>query len=157
MGMFSSLQCIFYDFDGVMTDNRVLVDETGKEAVFANRSDGLAVGKIKGLGIPQVIVSTEVNPVVEKRAEKIKIPCIHGVESKKEIVEKYCADHGYDMQKVMFIGNDLNDEEVMRAVGLCGAPADAEDEILIFADWISSRKGGYGVIRELYRELSKDI
>ena len=90
-----TLECIFYDFDGVMTDNRVLVSEDGKESVFANRGDGLGVSYIKKLGIPQVIVSTEQNKVVEQRAKKLKIEVIHGVDDKGEVISNYCSAKGY--------------------------------------------------------------
>ena len=138
------LKLLIYDFDGVMTDNRVMVDQDGRESVVVNRGDGYGVSRIKKLGIEQVIVSTETNPVVRRRAEKLNIGVIHGVEDTKK---------GYAVENVMFIGNDLNDYEAMMSVGLKGAPADAEEEILNIADWVSEAKGGYGVIRELFRLL----
>ena len=67
---------------------------------------------------------------------------------------KFCEENGYALEEVMFIGNDLNDYEAMMLAGTKGAPADAEEEILKIADWISTKNGGYGVIRELYRILS---
>ena len=146
----NKIDCIFYDFDGVMTDNRVLVDEDGKEAVFVNRSDGLAVSKIKNMGISQIIVSTEKNNVVEKRAEKLGIEVIHGIDDKAEIVKKICSNRGFDLGKVIFIGNDINDLPVLSLVGHGGCPADA------YEDWISRVKGGYGVIRDFYNHLRED-
>lgn len=148
---FKNIELIIYDFDGVMTDNRVMVDQNGVESVMVSRGDGYGVTNITKLGIKQIIVSTEVNPVVARRAEKLKIDVIHGVEDKKTIVSNYLKDNGYDKDKVMFIGNDLNDIEAMSVVGLKGAPKDAEEEILEYVDWISGKNGGYGVIRELYR------
>ena len=66
------LDLICYDFDGVMTDNRVLVDQDGREAVMVNRGDGLAVAAFKRLGLAQMILSTETNPVVAARAAKLE-------------------------------------------------------------------------------------
>ena len=86
------VRVLFYDFDGVMTDNRVLVDQNGTESVFVNRSDGLAVARLKKNGYTQVIVSTETNPVVERRAEKLGIPVIHGVDNKGEIIRRYLEE-----------------------------------------------------------------
>lgn len=149
-----AIDCIFYDFDGVMTDNRVLVTEDGKESVFANRGDGHGISLIKKLGIPQVIVSTEVNNVVERRAEKLKIEVIHGVSDKGEIIRRYCSENGYDPNRCVFIGNDLNDLSAFQIVGFKGAPNDAEEEILKLVDWISTRNGGYGVVRDFYRFIS---
>ncbi len=149
----SQIDCIFYDFDGVMTDNHVLVSSDGHESALCNRSDGLAVGLIKELGIPQVIVSTEVNPIVEMRAEKLGLEVFHGMSDKAAIIKVYCKSHDYDLKKCVFIGNDLNDVPAMKLVGFVGAPADAWPEALNLAQWVSRRKGGEGVIAEFYREL----
>lgn len=149
------IECIFYDFDGVMTDNRVLVDQNGIESVFVNRSDGYAVARIKEMNIPQLIVSTETNPVVEQRAKKLKLEVIHSVEDKGTVIMNYCAEHGYNPENVIFMGNDLNDLPAMKVAGIKAAPADAEPEILEIADWISDCRGGYGAVRDLYRELCK--
>ena len=149
-----TLECIFYDFDGVMTDNRVLVSEDGKESVFANRGDGLGVSYIKKLGIPQVIVSTEQNKVVEQRAKKLKIEVIHGVADKGDVISSYCSAKGFDLSRTAFIGNDLNDLPAFNIVGFKGAPKDAAQEILAIADWISDKNGGEGVIRDFYRFIS---
>lgn len=151
--MFENLKLIIYDFDGVMTDNRVMVNQDGVESVMVSRGDGYGVSRIKKMGIEQVIISTETNPVVKRRAEKIKIDVIHGVANKKDIVKEYCEKKGYHPEEVMFIGNDLNDYDAMMCVGIKGAPKDAEEEILAIADWISTKNGGYGVIRELCRVL----
>lgn len=150
------ISCIFYDFDGVMTDNRVLVDQNGMEYVYVNRSDGLGVAALKAAGVTQVIISTEVNPVVERRAEKLGIPVVHGVKDKGETVRDYCAEHGIDASRAVFMGNDINDIPAFMAVGFKACPADAEPEVKDKADWISSCKGGYGAVRDLYRELSKE-
>lgn len=150
------IQCIIYDFDGVMTDNRVLVDQNGTESVFVNRSDGYAIARIKEMGIRQVIVSTETNPVVERRAEKLHLEVIHGVHDKGVIIREYCAKHHIPLERVLFMGNDLNDLPAYETVGMRAAPADAEREILALADWVSTRNGGYGAIRDLYRMLTEE-
>lgn len=152
--MFENISCIFYDFDGVMTDNHVYIDQNGTEMVVVNRSDGLAIKKIKEMGIPQIILSTEKNEVVLRRAEKLDIPCIHGINDKGIAIMEYAKKEKFDLQQSLFIGNDINDLPAFEIVGLRGAPADAEKEILEMANWISLRCGGQGVIRDLYREIS---
>ena len=149
----SDIDCIFYDFDGVMTDNRVLVEQNGLEYVYVNRSDGYGIAKLKEKGILQIIVSTEENPVVERRADKLKIPVIHGVNNKGEIILRYCSDNNIKPQRTLFMGNDLNDISAFNVVGFKAAPNDAEPEILQISDWISERKGGCGAVRDLYRML----
>lgn len=150
---FLNIKLLVYDCDGVLTDNRVLVDENGTESVFFHRGDGMAVSLIKQLGIRQIILSTEVNPVVRMRAAKLKIPVIHGVESKKEHLIQYCQENNIASEQVMFIGNDLNDIEVMQWCGIRGCPLDAEIEVKVNCHWISKKQGGYGVIRDLYRDI----
>lgn len=148
---------IVYDFDGVMTDNRAMVDENGTEYVIVHRGDGYGVRMIKDfLRIPQIILSTEANPVVMRRAEKLKIPVIHNAgDSKKSILEKYCSDTGFRLSETMYVGNDLNDLEAMMLCGYRTCPSDAEPEITSVCDHVFNAKGGYGVIRELYRKLSE--
>ena len=151
---FSKIKLIVYDFDGVMTDNHVYLNQDGVEMAMCHRGDGLGVGIIRGLGIDQVIISTEVNPIVARRAEKLNIPVIHKVKDKAQALTEYCAENEKDLGNVMYIGNDTNDLEAMKLAGIKGAPADAEPEILEIADWVSTKNGGYGVIRELARHIS---
>ncbi len=150
---FKLIECIMYDFDGVMTNNKCLVDQNGVESVVVNRSDGYAVARIQEMGIKQVIISTEKNSVAEQRAEKLAIPIIYGVNDKGREILKYCKTNGIQASRTLFIGNDLNDISAFKVVGVKGAPADAEEEILELADWISTKKGGDGVIRELYKMI----
>ncbi len=152
----NEIELIVYDFDGVMTDNRVTVDQDGKESVTVNRSDGYGVGMIRKKGITQIILSTEKNPVVERRAEKLNIPVIHDVADKADILRDYIRENSIDPERVLYIGNDLNDLEAMMICGVKCAPADAEEEILKIADLVFSRKGGYGVVRELATYICGD-
>ncbi|MGE0866409.1 MAG: KdsC family phosphatase [Vicinamibacterales bacterium] len=144
---------IVYDFDGVMTDNRVLVNEDGVESVFVNRSDGLAVSIIKKHGIPQLILSTEENKVVAARARKLGIPVLQAIADKAGTLSAYCAEHGYGLPEVLFVGNDINDEPAMRLVGFGVCPSDAADEIKAIATLVVGAAGGYGALRELLRHL----
>lgn len=148
---------IIYDFDGVMTDNRVLVFANGEEAVFVNRSDGLAIKAIKEMGIEQIIISTETNPVVKARAKKLGISVIHSVENKRKVLESYLEENNVDRQYVMFVGNDINDKEVMEFVGFSVAPSDAHKEIKAIAKTVLNIKGGFGVVREILDRLKEGI
>jgi YrbI family 3-deoxy-D-manno-octulosonate 8-phosphate phosphatase len=85
-----NIKIIYYDFDGVMTDNKVYADQNGNEMVQVNRADGLGIAEIKKLGIKQIIISTEKNPVVSARANKLGIPCLQGIENKKDALINYC-------------------------------------------------------------------
>ena len=140
---------IAYDFDGVMTNNKVYVDQEGKETVQVNRGDGLGIAEIKKLGIEQIIISTEKNPVVEQRAKKLNIKCFHGIDNKLSCLKEYAKSKPIDLNNICFVGNDINDYEVMSAVGIKICPMDATEEIRNIADIIIKKNGGEGVIREL--------
>jgi 3-deoxy-D-manno-octulosonate 8-phosphate phosphatase (KDO 8-P phosphatase) len=151
------VKLIAYDFDGVMTDNKALIFSNGDEAVFINRSDGLAIEKIKSLGIIQVIISTEKTPIVLKRAEKLNIHAINGVNNKLEVLMNYLSKQkDIALDDVAFIGNELNDFDVMQKVGIKISPSDAAKEILELADYITSARGGEGVIREIFGKLVEE-
>ena len=152
--MFQSIQLFVYDFDGVLTDNMAYVDENGKETVRVHRGDGMAISLFKKAGYKQLILSTEPNPVVTKRAEKLGIPVIQGSTNKKEALERYCTDHNILLESVLYVGNDINDFEVMQRVGNRVCPLDAVARIKNISDHVLSTKGGHGVIRELYDKIS---
>ena len=144
-----SVRLVVYDFDGVMTDNTVIVDQDGSESIVANRSDGLAVGLIRKLGIEQFILSTETNPVVRARAEKIGLEVKHGVGDKASTLIELVAKQGIPLSEVLYVGNDINDSDAMALAGFKVAPADAHPAILALADYTTIAKGGHGVVREL--------
>ena len=144
------IKLIVYDFDGVMTDNKVYVDQNGNEMVQVNRADGLGVSEIKKLGIEQIIISTEQNPVVSTRAHKLSIPCLQGIENKKMALFDYCKENDIDLKNVAYVGNDINDKNVMENTGLTFCPADAHESIKNISDHVLKTKGGHGVIRELF-------
>ena len=151
--MLNNIKLIVYDFDGVMTDNRAIVSEDGKEFVMVCRADGLGVNLIKEIGLPQMILSTETNSVVEARARKLDIPVIQGVDDKKTALLNYCKDNNYNPSGILYVGNDVNDEGVMKAVGYSVATADAHHSIKSLAKLVLSTKGGRGVVRELADKL----
>ena len=148
-GRFKNIKLIVYDFDGVMTDNKVYVDQLGNEMVQVNRADGLGVSEIKKLGIEQIIISTEQNPVVSARAKKLDIPCLQGIENKKDALVSYYREINITLDKVAYVGNDINDMEAMKIAEYSFCPADAHDSIKSISNYVLKTKGGQGVIREL--------
>ncbi|SVD18609.1 uncharacterized protein METZ01_LOCUS371463 [marine metagenome] len=142
------LDLIVYDFDGVMTNNKVYLDKSGTEIVQVNRSDGLAISEIKKLGIEQIILSSEENEVVSKRAEKLKIDCLQAIKEKEEILMDYCVSKGLDLKKVAYIGNDINDYKAMKLVAFPLCPSDANEDIKKISLYVLKSKGGEGVVRE---------
>ena len=151
-----NIKLLIYDFDGVMTDNKVYVDQNGNEMVQVNRADGLGVSEIKKLGIEQIIISTEKNPVVSARAKKLDIYCIQGIENKKDALKKYCQNNNIELKKVAYIGNDINDLEVMKSAGYSFCPADAHKSIKDISIFTLKSNGGEGVIREIFDFINKE-
>jgi 3-deoxy-D-manno-octulosonate 8-phosphate phosphatase (KDO 8-P phosphatase) len=151
----SNIELMVYDFDGVMTDNKVYIDQNGKEMVQVNRADGLGIEEIKKLGIEQIIISTENNSVVSVRASKLGIPCLQGIKNKKTVLMEYCEKNNIDLQNVAYMGNDINDKEAMEIAGVTFCPADAYDSIIDISNYILKTKGGDGVVRELFNLISR--
>lgn len=144
-----TIRIIFYDFDGVFTDNHVLVDSNGVEYVRCSRLDGFGISRLRSLGLIQFIISTEVNPVVSRRAEKLHLPVHQSVVDKAEVVTRVCGEHGIALEHAAFVGNDINDINAMRTVGIAFTVADAYPSVFEHAAIITARPGGRGAVREI--------
>ena len=140
---------IVFDFDGVFTDNTVYVSQEGVESVRCWRGDGLGRRKLERLGLPAMIVSTEANPVVSKRAAKLRIRCEQAVEDKSVLVRSIASELGLTLAQVAFVGNDINDLTCMSVVGLPIAVADAHSDVLSCVRYRTSAPGGRGAVREV--------
>jgi YrbI family 3-deoxy-D-manno-octulosonate 8-phosphate phosphatase len=148
------IKLIVYDFDGVMTDNKVVIFPDGTECVVCNRSDGLAIQKFKELGINQIILTSENNDIVKVRAKKLGIKVIGLINNdKKATLIRYCTERKICLKTVMYVGNDLNDLDAMKIVGTAVCPTDADNSIKEISKYITIAKGGEGVIREVYNIL----
>ncbi|MCB9554933.1 MAG: HAD hydrolase family protein [Deltaproteobacteria bacterium] len=139
---------LLMDFDGVLTDDTVYVDQDGKEMVRCHRGDGFGIGLLRSLA-PIAVFSKERNPVVARRCEKLQIDCQHGIDDKLPAVTRYLAERQLTLDNAVFVGNDLNDLECVKAAGLGVAVADAHPDLCLVADLVLRRPGGQGAIREL--------
>lgn len=143
------ISAVVFDFDGVLTDNKVYQNQDGSESVLCSRSDGMGMRHLQEAGIIVLILSSEENPVVAARAKKLKAEVIHGSLNKAPLLEKWLQDHTIDSKSVIFVGNDLNDIEPMKLVGCPVAVADAHPEAKRHAVIVLGQKGGDGAAREL--------
>lgn len=148
-GLPHSVAALLLDFDGVFTDNRLIVDEEGHEAVICDRSDGLGISHLKRLGIPILVLSTEKNPVVQQRCRKLGIECIQGLDDKLVALKEWVATRDLSLAQIVYVGNDLNDVECMKAVGCAVAVRDAYPPAREAARLILDSPGGRGAIREI--------
>ena len=144
-----NIDAFIFDFDGVLTNDLVFVDQNGKESVICNRSDGLAFDVLRKLKKPSYILSTEKNPIVSARAKKLKIPAIQGVEDKVEELLMLAKSKGYNLNRVLYVGNDINDYKAMQLCGYSACPSDSHQKIRSIATFVLQKQGGNGVIREL--------
>jgi YrbI family 3-deoxy-D-manno-octulosonate 8-phosphate phosphatase len=143
------IAALVLDFDGVLTDNRVLVTSEGREGVFCNRSDGLGLGQLRDAGLPMLILSKERDPVVDVRARKLKIESITGADDKLAVLQKWLADRSIDPSDVVYVGNDVNDLDCIAYVGCGVAVSDAHSSVRAAAKIVLHSGGGVGAVREL--------
>jgi YrbI family 3-deoxy-D-manno-octulosonate 8-phosphate phosphatase len=137
-----------FDFDGVFTDNRVWVNEQGQETLAFSRSDGLGLRRLEEVGVSPLIVSMERNPIVGARAAKLGVNCVQGVDDKLAVLQERTVGLGIPLEETAYVGNDINDAECLRVVGVPVVPADAWPEVVPLARWVLSRAGGTGCVRE---------
>ena len=139
------------DFDGVFTDNRVFIDENGKETVICDRSDSLGIKMLKERrpDIKIIVISKETNKVVKARCDKLEIECKTGIDDKLTIFKKIIEAKNVKPEEVAYMGNDINDMECIQYAGVGVAVLDSDSKVLVVADYITRKKGGHGAIREI--------
>jgi len=149
------VKLVVFDFDGVMTDNRVWVDADGHEFIAAYRSDSVGLHALRDAGIDSVVLSTETDRAVEARCRKIGIGVMQGVKDKAERLQNYLAERGIDPAQVVYVGNDINDLPCFSLVGCAVAVADAMPDVLHAADLVLTQSGGFGAVREICERIVK--
>ena len=149
------LKLVIVDFDGTMTDNKVLVDQDGREQVVCNRSDGWGVRLLKNEGIKVVCLTSEQNSVVLRRCEKLEIECYNGVLEKGKKIGEICEKNGVLPEETAFIGNDINDITALKMVGIPVSVQDAHRDAKMHSKIVLNRCGGEGVLQEFAELLIK--
>ena len=145
----NDIDALVFDFDGVLTNNLVYLNKDGEEWVSCNRADGLAFDLLNKLGKPVFIISTEKNPVVTARANKLKVEVIQGVDSMADALASLAEENGFNLKRILYVGNDLNDYRVMQSCGYSVCPSDSHPKIQQLATVKLTSRGGEGVAREL--------
>ena len=150
-----NIDAFIFDFDGVLTNNQVHIDQHGKEWVSCSRSDGLAFDVLRILKKPAYIISTEKNSVVTARAEKLQIHAFQGINDKTKIIKTLEDEYGYSVDRLLYVGNDLNDYKAIELCGFSACPADSHRIIKNKSDLTLNTCGGKGVVRELLEDIFK--
>ncbi|MEU2785420.1 N-acylneuraminate cytidylyltransferase [Streptomyces sp. NPDC007110] len=143
------IDAVVLDFDGTQTDDRVLIDADGKEFVSVHRGDGLGIAALRRSGLKMLILSTEQNPVVAARARKLRIPVLHGIDRKDLALKQWCEEQGIAPERVLYVGNDVNDLPCFALVGWPVAVASAHDVVRGAARAVTTLPGGDGAVREI--------
>ncbi len=145
------IELVICDFDGVITDNRVWVDQDGTEMVAAYRSDSVRVKELRAIGIDVMILSSEPNRVVEARARKMGVEAILGIalHDKGLVMREVLQQKNIQAENVIFIGNDINDLPCFEVAGWSVAVADAFPDVIRAADYVLRKPGGHGALREV--------
>lgn len=147
------VRAVVTDFDGVHTDDTAIVDADGGERVRVSREDGMGVSLLRRAGIPMLILSTEVNPVVRARADKLRVPVLHGIDDKESALRRWADENAVPLADIAYLGNDVNDLPAMRIVGWPIAVADAHPLVRAEARVVLERRGGDGAVRELVERV----
>jgi len=151
--LIDDIDVFVFDFDGVLTDNHVYLGQEGMEFVSCSRADGLAFDVLHKLNKLVFILSTERNPVVTMRASKLKVRAIQGVSDKSIALKKLATDEGFLLDKALYVGNDLNDYNVMQICGYTACPYDSHHKVKEISLINLVARGGNGVARELVEDV----
>lgn len=145
-----TIKAIFFDVDGVLTDGKIIYDETGREIKNFNVKDGQIISHLKKAGIVTGAISGRESGATTKRCSELKLDfCHQGILDKASAFEKLVKHYNLKAKEVAFIGDDINDLPVLRLVGLSVCPADTFDYIKERVDLVTVAKGGKGVLREV--------
>lgn len=147
--LLKDVKAVVFDFDGVLTNNKVVVQQDGTESVVCDRSDGLGIELLAQSGLKMLVLSKERNPVVRTRCNKLNIPVLQGIDDKLASFEQWCSQQDVDIKQTVFVGNDMNDVECLQAAGCGVAVADSHQTARNAANLILKAPGGNGAVREI--------
>lgn len=148
---------VLTDIDGVWTDGGMYYDQTGNEFKRFNTSDSAGVLLLRAMGIETGIITGENTEIVARRAQKLKIPYLfQGVSNKLRVAQELCNSLGVSLSECAYIGDDLNDISLLKAVGFSFAPSNAPAYVKRSAKQVLANGGGHGAFREFAETLLDD-
>ncbi len=147
---------LMFDFDGVLSDGKVLVLPDGEQLRMTSVRDGYALQLAVKKGFRIVIISGGYSESMTKRFEALKITDIFlGISNKKEVFEKYISDNNLSYSEILYMGDDIPDYEVMKMASIAACPANAAEEIKSISHYISKFNGGDGCVRDIIEQVMK--
>jgi 3-deoxy-D-manno-octulosonate 8-phosphate phosphatase (KDO 8-P phosphatase) len=145
----AGIEMIIFDVDGVLTDGSLIVDAEGREALRFDVQDGYGMFRGYRAGLTYAIITGRSSPVVAHRARELRIERVYlGQKIKRDAFAALLEESGLDPSAIAYLGDDLNDIEVMEQVGVSCAVANARPEVKEIADLVTEARGGYGAVRE---------
>ena len=151
------IKAVVTDIDGVWTDSRIYLDKDGKSMKAYNSSDSVGVALLRLMEIPVIIVTGEDFDVIRLRAGQLKIDHVYtGVRNKLFVAERALKEMGLNLREAAYIGDDLNDLPLLKAVGLSAVPANASELIKGQVNFVLNRSGGDGAFREFCELVLKN-
>lgn len=151
-----SVNTFIFDYDGVMTDGVIVLNNEGEPLRTANVKDGYALQLLRKLGYNIAIISGGYSPSMQKRFDALSITDVFlGVSDKLQVYEKYRDDKGLSDAEIVYMGDDIPDYRCMKIVGVPTCPADAAEEIKRISVYISHFKGGHGCVRDIIEQVLK--
>jgi 3-deoxy-D-manno-octulosonate 8-phosphate phosphatase (KDO 8-P phosphatase) len=146
----AKIRLLVLDVDGTLTDGGVYIDENGVQSKKFNIRDGMGITILNEAGISVGMLShSRASGILEKRAAMLNVKHVYaGKEPKLHVLHRWMLEHSLHASEVAYIGDDVNDLEIMAVVGLSACPADAHYHVIRAADIVLTRKGGEGCVRE---------
>jgi 3-deoxy-D-manno-octulosonate 8-phosphate phosphatase (KDO 8-P phosphatase) len=154
MSQKSEIKFLALDVDGVMTDGGMFYTESGEEIKRFDTKDGRGIIELQKSGVPVGLISSGFkSEIIAGRCKTLNIEKFYiGTEPKLGILQQWCEELGIKLNEVAYIGDDVNDREIINAVGFSACPADGMPTIKEIVDVVLTRNGGYGCIREFIEE-----
>ena len=154
--LLTKVNTFIFDYDGVMTDGKLMLQHDGQPLRTANVKDGYALQLAVRLGFRVVIISGGISKSVENRFESLKVKDVFlGVSNKFEVFEKFVKDNDINEENIVYMGDDIPDFKVMKRVGVPVCPSDAVEEIKDISIYISDKTGGHGCVRDIIEQVLK--
>lgn len=146
----NKIKIFLSDCDGVLTDSGMYYFEDGNEAKKFNTRDGMGFKILKEKNIKIGIITGENTNIVKKRAEKLKLDILYtGIENKGKVLDEICDTYKVSYEEVAYVGDDINDIEIIEKVKMSFCPKDAHKEVKERVQYVMNTNGGQGVIREI--------
>lgn len=147
---------MIFDYDGVFTDGKVILTETGEQLRTANVKDGYAMQLAVKKGYRMAVISGGTSEAIRHRMHGLKIMDVFiKVEHKIQVYHDYLKKHNLRREEVLFMGDDIPDLQIMKEAGVAICPADAAEEIKALSHYISHLKGGEGCVRDIVEQVLK--